>query len=268
MKLHLKNSLIFFDLEATGINPATDRIVEISMLKLEPNGERAVKTMKINPTVPIPVETSLIHGIYDEDIKEAPLFREEAKNIANFIGGSDLAGYNMLKFDVPMIVEEFLRAGIDFDVSKRKLIDAQRIFYLMEPRTLKAAYKYYCGKKLDNAHSAEADTIATYEVLLAQVERYEGVAIEGKDGEEYVPVKNDIDALHDISASNMIDLAGRMVYNAQGVPVFNFGKHRNKPVLEVLKKEPGYYDWIMKNDFPLNTKRKLTEVKLSQFGKK
>lgn len=268
MKLHLKNPLIFFDLEATGINPATDRIVEMSMLKLLPDGEYTVKTLKINPTVPIPIETSLIHGIYDEDIKDAPLFREEARNILQFIGGADLAGYNMLKFDVPMLVEEFLRAGIDFDISKRKLIDAQRIFYLMEPRTLKAAYKYYCGKKLENAHSAEADTIATYEVLLAQVARYEGVAIEDKDGKEYVPIANDIDVLHKVSASNMIDLAGRMVYNNQGVPVFNFGKHRNKPVLEVLNKENGYYDWIMKSDFPLNTKQKLTEIKLSQFGKK
>jgi DNA polymerase-3 subunit epsilon len=268
MKLHLKSPLVFFDLETTGINVVTDRIVEISMLKLMPTGERSVKTMKLHPGMPIPAEVSLIHGIYDEDVKDAPQFKEVAKEIAKFMEGADLAGYNMLKFDVPVLVEEFLRADMNFDVSKRKLIDAQRIFYLMEPRTLKAAYKFYCDKDLTNAHSAEADTIATFEVLMAQVARYEGVAIEGPDGQPYEPVKPSVEALHAITASKMVDLAGRMVYNQAGEIVFNFGKHKNRPVLDVLKKEPAYYDWIMNSEFPLNTKQKLTEIKLSQSGLK
>lgn len=268
MKLHLKNPLVFFDLETTGINTVTDRIVEISMLKLVPDGTYTIKTMRINPTIPIPIESSLIHGVYDEDIKDSPTFKSVAKEVAKFLEGADLAGYNMLKFDVPVLAEEFLRAGVDFDTSKRKLVDAQRIFFLMEPRTLKAAYKFYCGKELKNAHSAEADTIATYEVLLSQVAKYEGQEIEDRDGKPYIPIKNDIESLHNLTASNMVDLAGRMIYNNEGVALFNFGKNRNRPVLDVLKKEPAYYDWIMNSDFPLNTKQKLTEIKLSQFGKK
>ncbi|MBX2842223.1 MAG: 3'-5' exonuclease [Flammeovirgaceae bacterium] len=269
MYLKLRNPLAFFDLETTGINVIKDRIVEISIVKVMPSGEQIIKTKKVNPTVPIPAETSMIHGIYDEDVKDAPPFKQMAKEMAKFLEGCDLAGFNILRFDIPLLVEEFLRAGVEFDLNNRKLVDAQKIFHMMEPRTLSAAVKFYCGKELKDAHSAEADTLATFDVLDAQVKKYEGLEFKDpKTGKTSVPVVNDVNALHKITASNMIDLAGRMVYNNQGVAVFNFGKHKNKPVLEVLAKEPGYYDWILKNEFALNTKQKLTEIKLSQFNKR
>lgn len=262
MKLNLKNPLTFFDLETTGTNTVQDRIVEISVVKLLPNGERIVKTHKINPTIPIPLETSLIHGIYDEDVKDAPAFKNIAKSLAQFLEGSDLAGFNILKFDVPLLVEEFLRADVDFDVSKRKLIDAQKIFHMMEKRTLSAAYKFYCDKTLDNAHSAEADTIATLDVLEAQVVKYDGQEMVDNLGKRIGTIKNDMSVLHELTSSNMVDLAGRMVFNNDGQEVFNFGKHRNVPVVDVLQKEPNYYNWMMNGDFPQDTKRKLTEIKL------
>jgi len=269
MHLKLKVPLVFFDLETTGVNPTTDRIVEYSFVKLAPKGEREVRTQRVNPTVPISAESTLIHGISNEDVKDEPTFKQLAKELAKFLEGCDLAGFNILRFDLPMLVEEFLRAGVDFNISNRKLVDAQKIFHMMEPRTLTAAYRFYCNKSLDDAHSAEADTIATLEVLDAQVAKYAGVKIKDpKTGQEVVPVHNDVQALHNITASNLVDLAGRMVYNQEGTAVFNFGKHKGKPVLEVLKKEPTYYDWIMNNEFPLNTKQKLTEIRLSQFNQK
>jgi DNA polymerase III subunit epsilon len=265
MNLKLKNPLAFFDLETTGINIVTDRIVEIAVLKIMPNGEQLRFESKINPTIPIPIESSLIHGIYDQDVKDAPTFKSIAKNLANMLEGTDLAGFNVVKFDIPMLVEEFLRATINFDIGSRKIVDAQKIFHLMEPRTLSAAYKFYCQQDLANAHTAMADTVATFEVLDAQIARYEGVAIKDKDGKEIVPVKNDVKALHELSVSNIIDFAGRMVYDEKGVAVFNFGKHKGRAILDVLKAEPTYYDWMMKGDFSLNTKQKLTEIKLSQL---
>jgi DNA polymerase-3 subunit epsilon len=269
MNLHLKKPLAVFDLETTGINVVNDRIVEISILKVMPNGDKEVKTKRVNPTIPISAESSMIHGIYYEDIKDEPTFKQIAKEITKFLEGCDLCGFNVLKFDLPMLAEELLRAEVAFETKSRKIVDAQKIFHMMEPRTLHAAYKFYCDKNLENAHSAEADTIATFEVLDAQVKKYEGVSIkDNKTGKEHIPVKNDVQALHDITSSNMIDYGGRMVYNNEGVAIFNFGKHRNKPVLEVLQKEPGYYDWILKSDFALNTKQKLTEIKLSQFNKR
>ena len=268
MQLKLKNPLAFFDLETTGVNICHDRIVEICIVKVMPNGERIIKTKRVNPTIPIPIESSLIHGIYDEDIKDAPVFKSIAKSMAQFIEGCDLAGFNIIKFDVPMLVEEFLRAGVDFDVSNRKLIDAQRIFHMMEPRSLTAAYKFYCGKDLQGAHSAEVDTLATLEVLEAQIDYYDNKSIKDSSGKEITPIKNDMQALHDLTASKMVDLAGRMVYNDKGVEVFNFGKHKDKPVEEVLRQEPTYYDWVMNGDFPLNTKKKLTEIKLKNFNLK
>ena len=231
-----------------------------------PNGEQIVKTNKINPTVPIPLETSLIHGIYDDDVKEAPTFKNVAKSLAKFLEGSDLAGFNVLKFDIPLLVEEFLRAGVEFDVSKRKVVDAQKIFHMMEKRTLSAAYKFYCDKTLDDAHSAEADTLATAEVLKAQVVRYDGQEVFDNLGKKVGVVANDIESLHKLTASNMVDLAGRIMLNNQGEAVFNFGKHRHKPVAEVLKKEPSYYDWMMNGDFPQDTKRRLTEIKLKALS--
>jgi DNA polymerase-3 subunit epsilon len=266
MQLKLRNPLVFFDLETTGINTTNDRIVELSFVKILLNGETTIKTLKVNPTIPIPLESSLIHGIYDKDVENEPTFKSIAKNLAAFLEGCDLAGFNILKFDVPMLVEEFLRADVDFDVSNRKLIDAQKIFHMMEKRTLTAAYKFYCGKELEGAHGAEADTLATFEVLKAQVEKYEGQEVVDNLGKKLGVIENDMATLHNITASNMVDLAGRIVKNDKGVEVFNFGKHRNKPVEEIFAKEPGYYDWMMKGDFPLDTKNKLTAIKLRGFN--
>lgn len=268
MSLNLKNPLAFFDLETTGTSIAKDRIVELSFIKVLPNGERIVKTSKINPTVPIPAETSAIHGIFDEDVKDSPTFKSIAKSLAKFLEGADLAGFNILKFDVPLLVEEFLRAGVEFDVDKRKIVDAQKIFHMMEKRTLGAAFKFYCDKTLEDAHSAEADTQATLEVLMAQVVRYDGMMAVDNLGKQVGMIKNDMEILHKLTSSNMVDLAGRFVFNNQGIEVFNFGKHKGKPVAEVLKQDYGYYDWMMKGEFPLDTKRRLTEIKLRGFNQK
>lgn len=259
--LHLKNPLVFFDLETTGINISKDRIVELSFVKALLNGELETITHRINPEMPIPVESSLIHGIYDEDVKEAPTFKSIAKTLTKFLEGCDLAGFNILRFDVPMLVEEFLRVDVDFQVRNRKLIDAQRIFHMMEPRNLSAAYQFYCGKELEGAHGAEADTLATYHVLNAQVKYYEGKQIKNSNGELITPVVNDIQALHDLTASDFVDLAGRIVMK-NGVEVFNFGKYKDRPVIEVFNTDPGYYGWMMKGDFSLDTKRNLTQIKL------
>jgi DNA polymerase III subunit epsilon len=266
MNLHLKKPLVFFDLETTGTNIAKDRIVEYSFLKVMPNGTQTTKTQKINPEIPIPIYTSLIHGIYDEDIKNAPTFKQVAKELAVFLEGADLAGFNIIRFDVPMLVEEFLRNSVDFSINNRRLIDAQKIFHLMEPRNLSAAYKFYCGKTLEDAHTAEADTRATFEVLQAQVLHYEGTMLKDKSGKEYIPIKNDMEALHQITAEKIVDFAGTMVLNEKGIEVFNIGKHKGKLVTDVLKQEPNYYDWYLKADFPLDSKRKLTEIKLRSFN--
>lgn len=269
--LKLKKPLAFFDLETTGINISQDRIVEICIAKAMPDGQLLVKTKKLNPTIPIPLESSLIHGIYDEDVKDEPTFKQVARSLAQFLEGCDLAGFNIIKFDVPVLVEEFLRADVDFDIKNRRMVDAQKIFHLMEPRSLTAAYKFYCGKDINElgkgAHSAETDTLATYHVLNAQIQRYAGVSIKDIHGNESTPIVNDVDELHKLTNSRMVDLAGRMGFNDKGIEVFTFGKHKDKPVEEVLEKEPSYYDWIMKGDFPLDTKRRLTEIKLRQFNK-
>ncbi|RZK54089.1 MAG: 3'-5' exonuclease [Pedobacter sp.] len=261
MKLNLKRPLAFFDLEATGINVGADRIVEIGILKAMPNGDELVLTKRINPEIPIPLVTSLIHGIYDEDIKNEPTFRTAAKEIADFIGDADLAGYNSNKFDIPMLLEEFLRVGIDFDMSDRKFVDVQNIFHQMEQRTLKAAYKFYCDKDIINAHSAEADIRATYEVLLAQLDKYKDTEFEDKKGVKSTPVQNDVEALHTFTNMNkVVDFAGRMVYNENGEEVINFGKHKGRTVESVLDVEPSYYAWMKQGDFPFYTKKKLDEI--------
>ena len=260
--LHLKKPLAFFDLETTGVNIARDRIVEISVVKALPNGETEIRTRRVNPEMPIPLESSLIHGIYDEDVKDAPTFKMFAKNLATFLEGCDLAGFNSNRFDIPMLVEEFLRVGVEFDIKNRRTVDAQRIYHMMEPRNLSAAYKFYCGKSLEDAHSAEADTIATFEVLQGQIARYQGLPVIDSHGKELGTVENDVAALHALTASTLIDFAGRMVFNEKGEEVFNFGKHNGKRVADVLKSEPSFYDWLMKAEFPLDTKRKLTEIKL------
>ena len=253
MKLNLKNPLVFFDLETTGTNINTDRIVEICYLKVYPNGHEESKTMRINPEMHIPEASSAVHGIYDADVADCPTFKEVAKSIANDIEGADIAGFNSNRFDVPVLVEEFLRAGIDIDLTKRKFIDVQVIYHKLEQRTLSAAYKFYCGKNLEDAHTAEADTRATYEVLKAQLDRYPEV------------LENDINFLSEYSTySKNVDFAGRIVYDDNGVEVFNFGKYKGIPVSEVLKRDMGYYGWIMNGDFTLNTKNVLTKIRLRE----
>ena len=262
IRLNLKNPLAFFDLETTGVNVTQDRIVEYSVIKTMPDGEVLQQTQRVNPERPIPTESSLIHGIYDADVKDAPPFGEVARDLLRFLEGCDLAGYNIIRFDVPVLVESFARAGIEFDISHRKLIDAQKIFHLMEKRTLAAAYEFYCDKTLEGAHGAQADTQASLEVLQAQVDRYLNQKVVDVKGNELGTIRGDVAALHKVSVANMVDLAGRMSFNDDGVEVFNFGKHKNKPVSEVLEKEPNFYDWMMKGDFPQDTKRKLTEIRL------
>lgn len=250
MKLNLKNPIIFFDLETTGINIASDRIVELSYLKIDTIGNELSRTIKVNPGIPIPAKATEIHGITDEDVKDAQAFNEIAKSVAKEFEGCDLAGYNSVRFDIPLLAEEFLRAGVDIDMMKRKFVDVQVIFMKKEPRTLAAALKFYCDKDLDNAHSAEADTRATYEVLQAQLEYYSDL-------------ENDIASLAEFSAHNRnADFAGRIIYDENDVEIFNFGKYKGRLVTEVLARDPGYYGWMMHGDFPLYTKKILTAIKL------
>jgi DNA polymerase-3 subunit epsilon len=251
MELNLKNPIVFFDIESTGLNVATDRIVEISIVKINPDGSEEIKTRRINPTIPISPEAQKVHGISDEDVKNEPTFAQIAKSLAKWMEGCDIAGYNSMKFDIPLLSEEFLRADVDFDFRKRKLVDVQNIFHKMEQRTLTAAYKFYCQKDLENAHSAEADTLVTYEILKAQLDKYPDL-------------QNDVKFLAEFSTkSKFVDYAGRIVYNEKDVPVFNFGKHKGRAVTDVLKAEPSYYSWMMNGDFTRDTKKVLTEIKLS-----
>ena len=255
MKLNLKNPLVFFDLETTGINIASDRIVEISYLKIYPDQREEVKTILVNPGRPIPPDVTALHGISDDDVKDAPLFHEVAQTLANTFEGCDFAGYNLHKFDLPLLAEEFIRANIDFDLKRRKLIDVMLIFYKKEPRTLSGAYKFYCNKELSGAHSAEVDTRATYEVLQSQLDMYPDL-------------QNEVGSLSDFSQhSRSVDFVGRIVYNDNDEEIFNFGKYKGQKVVSVLDKDPAYYDWMMKGDFPLYTKNVLTAIKLRAFNK-
>jgi DNA polymerase III subunit epsilon len=256
LELNLKRPIVFLDLETTGINVSTDRIVEISLLKISPNGKEQWMTTLVNPEMPIPHKVTAIHGITDSDVVNAPRFREIAKNLAGFLEGCDLAGYNAIKFDIPVLAEEFLRTDIDFNFRKRKYIDVQVIFHKKEQRTLPAAFRFYCNRDLENAHSAKADTSATYEVLKAQLDRY-------KD------LENDVEKLAAFSSFNKnVDFAGRIILDENDVEIFNFGKHKGRAVDTVFKEEPSYYSWMMNGDFPLDTKRVLTELKLRTFGNK
>ena len=267
MELKLNRPLAFFDLETTGINVTTDRIVEISIVRANVNGSTDIKTMLINPTIPIPAETTAIHGISDADVKDKPTFAQVAPELNHFLLNCDLAGYNSNKFDVPLLVEEFLRAEVDFDLKHRKLVDVQNIFHRMEPRNLTAAYKFYCQKDLINAHSAEADTVATYDILKSQLDKYAGVEYKDSKGIITVPVVNDVAALHEFSfSSRSADLVGHIVFDDKKVEVFNFGKHKGKAVEEVFRIEPSYYDWMMKSQFPLSTKKVITAIKLRGFN--
>ena len=268
MELNLTRPLAVFDLETTGIKVATDRIVEICIHRINVDGTTKTKTLRINPEVPIPPEVIAIHGITDEDVKDAPKFREVAHDLAHFLENCDLAGFNSNHFDIPLLVEEFLRAGLDFELKGRRLIDVQNIFHKMEPRNLYAAYKFYCDKDLEKAHSAEADTIATFEILKAQLDRYKETTFKDRSGKITQPIVNDVKALSEFSyASKSADLVGQIIYNDKNEEIFNFGKHKGKPVAEVFKNEPSYYDWIMKSEFALSTKKVVTSIKLRGFNK-
>ncbi|WP_299209861.1 3'-5' exonuclease [uncultured Dokdonia sp.] len=256
MKLNISRPICFFDLETTGINVAKDRIVEISILKVFPDGREEEYTQRINPTVPIPAETTAVHGITDADITDAPTFAEKANEIHNLIKDADLAGFNSNRFDIPLLAEELLRCGIDFDMKNRNAIDVQNIFHKMEQRTLVAAYKFYCDEDLTNAHSAAADTKATYEILKSQLDRY-------------YDLDNDMKSLADFSTrKKLADFAGFIGYNDNGSEIFAFGKHKGKLVETVLEQEPGYYGWIQNADFPLYTKKVLTAIKLRKLNTK
>ncbi len=257
MKLNLKRPIVFFDLETTGTNITNDRIVEISVVKVMPDGSEIVKTRRINPGCPIPAEATAVHHITDEDVKNEPEFRKVARSLADFFAGCDIAGFNSNRFDIPLLDQEFQRAGVDFDFSKARFVDVQTIFHKKEQRTLVAAYKFYCGKDLgDEAHSAAGDTMATYEVLKAQLDRYEDLP-------------NDIEALSEFSSQNRnVDFMGRLIYDEQHREVINFGKYKGRLAEEVLKNDPGYYSWIMQGDFTKNTKDAFTRIRLRHAMKK
>ncbi|MBO4657499.1 MAG: 3'-5' exonuclease [Bacteroidales bacterium] len=249
MELKLNNPLLFFDLETTGLNIACDRIVEIAAVKVFPDGHVEEKRRYINPEMPIPKEAQEVHHITDEMVKDQPTFKQIAKSLAQWMEGCDIAGYNSTRFDIPLLAEEFLRAGVDFDFRKRKLIDVQNIFHKMEQRTLVAAYAFYCNKDLEGAHSALEDAKATYEVLKAQLDKYEGT------------IQNDVKFLADFTTRNRLaDYAGRFILDEHDCPVFNFGKYKGRKVEDVLRNEPGYYDWMMNGDFTLDTKKVLTQI--------
>ncbi len=256
MELNLTRPIVFLDLETTGIDPAKDRIVEISLVKITPSGSEPPRTRRINPGMHIPEAASAVHGIYDQDVVGCPTFREISKSLWDYIKGCDFGGYNSNKFDIPLLVEEFLRADVSIDLEKCRFIDVQNIFHRMEQRTLVAAYKFYCGKDLTDAHSAQADTLATYEVLLSQLERYK-------------ELQNDVGFLAEFSSqSRNVDFAGRIVYNDANVEVFNFGKHKGRPVAEVFRSEPSYYSWMMNGEFPLYTKKVIERIRLRELNNK
>ena len=255
MNLKLKRPIIFFDLETTGVDTSRDRIVEISMVKIDVDGSKQVKTRRINPEMHIPEEASEVHGIYDEDVAEEPTFKQIAKSLAKFIQGCDFGGFNSNRFDFPVLVEEFMRAGVDVDFKRRKYIDVQNIFHKKEQRTLVAAYKFYCNKELVGAHSAEADTLATYEVLEAQIARYDDIG-------------DTVEALAEFSThGKVVDFAGRIGLNEKGEEVFTFGKYRDRSVAEIFRKEPSYYNWLIEGDFPQYTKKIFTEIRLREAQK-
>jgi len=247
MKLTLSRPIAFIDLETTGINISTDKIIELAIVKILPDGTKQVKRKLLNPQMPIPKSSTDVHGITDEMVKDAPTFKQVANEVKQFLDNCDMGGYNSNRFDVPMLIEEFLRIGLDFSVDGRKMVDVQKVFHLMEQRTLGAAYKFYCSKTLEGAHSAEVDATATWEILLAQVERYENI---GTTIESIVKFTGEDD---------IVDFSRRFI-KVNGIEVFNFGKHKGKAVTDVLKAEPQYYDWMMKGDFAMNTKQKLTEI--------
>ena len=269
MELNLKRPIAFFDLETTGLNTSHDRIVEMSVLKINVNGDEEQREWLLNPEIPISAESTSVHGYTNEMVADKPTFCEKAKEIAQFIGNADLAGYNILKFDLPLLVEEFLRVDYDFDLKDRGFIDVMNIFMKMEPRTLKGAYRFFCHKELEGAHGAIADTKATYDVLCAMLDKYQGVEFEDAKGNKSQGPTNDMKQLAEFSAHHKnADLSGQIIFDEEGQEVFMFGKHKGKRVEDVFRMEPPYYDWIMKNDFPLYTKKVVTAIRLRMGGKK
>lgn len=268
MKLNLTRPLVFIDLETTGVDINQDRIVQIAILKVYNSGTEEIKKFLLNPTIPIPEAASNIHGIYDEDVKLSATFAEIAVNLAEYIEDCDFAGFNSNKFDIPLLITEFLRVGIELNIEDKKFIDVMTIFHKMEPRTLKGAYKLYCGKELVGAHDAENDIVATYEVLKAQLLRYENVAYEDKDGNLSYPVTNNIDSLADFTPFNLVDPTNKIITDEQGNLIFNFGQYKNQPVVDVVLKNPGYYHWMMEANFSIFTKRVIKQVWESQRVKK
>jgi DNA polymerase-3 subunit epsilon len=263
MELNLEKPLAFFDLETTGTQVATDRIVQVAVVKIQPDGGKDTIDQIINPEMDIPEEVTQIHGISDLDVVGKPTFAEFAPKLYAFLDNCDLAGYNAIKFDIPLLVEEFLRVGIDFDLKDRKFIDVQNIFHKMEPRTLKAAYKFYCNKPLERAHDALADTEATYEILKAQLDVYEDAEFTDKNGKVSKPVVNDVAGLHNFSTvMKNVDLVGHIVFNDRQQEVFNFGKYKGRAVETVFRKEPAYYDWMMRSQFPQSTKKVIQAIKM------
>ena len=263
MKVNITRPLVIFDLETTGLNVCKDRIVEISSIKVMPDGETVERTRKINPTIPIPEETSKIHGIYDKDVQNEPTFKEISKSLFKYLDGCDLGGYNCINFDIPLLMEEFYRVGIDLEISDRKIIDSSAIFHLMEKRNLSSALKFYCGETHENAHNALADAQATYKVLLGQLNKYDNKEVTDRAGNVLSSFKNDVEVINKICMSNRVDLSGKMIYDKKGVEVFNFGKHKYLPVRDIIKNDNSYYEWIMNGDFPLDTKRKIRRIKES-----
>ncbi len=268
MTLNLTKPLVVFDIESTGLVVGRDKIIELCLIKVMPDGSEIEKLYRINPDQHIPEETTAIHGISDADVADCPTFKQLAPTLMEFIGNSDLCGYNSNKFDVPLLVEEFLRAGFDFSLHNRRIIDVQNIFHKMEPRNLKGAYKFYCNKELTNAHTANADTKATLEILKQQLERYEGVEYEEADGTITTPIINDMNQLSKFTKiGNWADLVGHIYYNKDNKECFNFGKYKGISVEEVFEREPTYYSWMMNSDFPLYTKKLITEIRTRKLLK-
>jgi DNA polymerase-3 subunit epsilon len=259
MKLNLVRSLVFIDLETTGTDVVKDRIVQIAILKVFPDGSETIITENINPTISIPIPASQVHGIYD-DVAESPTFAQVAPKFVTFIGDSDIAEFNSNRFDIPLLLEEFCRAKVDFKLEGRNLVDVQTIFHKMEPRNLQAAYKLYCGKELIGAHNAESDIRATYEVLKAQIEYYENIEYKDKEGNGYYPIENNLNILANFTPFNLLDPTNKIIYDEQKREIFNFGKYTGRTVVEVFQEDPGYYDWMINKDFSFSTKRILKQV--------
>jgi DNA polymerase-3 subunit epsilon len=266
----LRRPLAFIDLETTGMNICRDRIVEISIVKLMPDGEIITKTRRVNPTIPIPPDITEIHHITNEDVADMPTFKQIAQSINDFLKGCDMGGFNILRFDLPLLIEEFQRCKMEFEVDARKIVDSQKIFFTMEPRNLSAAYKFYTGGKMSDigqAHSAETDALATYRVFVEQVKRYKGREIENSKGEMYVPVRDSVDHIHQAMSGDMVDMAGHLS-NRNGQIYFNNGRYKNQLVVDVFKKDPAYYDWLMSQEFPYDTKRRFTRIRMEKLMSK